>query len=313
VNRGDTVGPYQIVQRLGGQHLAEVYSATRGGSGSPGSAGVAIKIPKLEGGSEALEVFKMKVEIARLASHPSLIRLIDVGEVGPLPFMVLELLDGVHLSALLARGARIHAGIAAAIGRSLAEALHHLHALHDHQGRPLQVVHLEVNSNNVVLTRDGGVKLIDYGAIGERLQSTRPVGPSYDIHSLGLLLGEMVQDGADQYFYKIIARSTATRQEDRFASAREMADALSVHLLTHPGFRPELAIRQMMSTLEARPLADISLGGPDPFASSTDTRVRTLDLGPAPQPSLASRFFWIGFAVMMLLVVSFLVYRLWPW
>jgi serine/threonine-protein kinase len=148
VKRGDTVGAYQIVQRLGGQKLAHVFSAMRP-SGGPRSPGVAIKVPNLEGDKDALEVFKMKAEIAMLASHPNLIRVIEVGESGPLPFMVMELLDGIHLSSLLARGGPIHGGVAASICRSIAEALHHLHTLTDPSGRLLGVVHLEVNANQV--------------------------------------------------------------------------------------------------------------------------------------------------------------------
>src|SRR5688572_9693202 len=81
LKRGDTIGPYEIVQRLGGQKWAHVFSATRA-MGGYRSAGVALKVPNLEGDPDAIEVFKMKAEIATFASHPNLVRTIEVGESG---------------------------------------------------------------------------------------------------------------------------------------------------------------------------------------------------------------------------------------
>ena len=234
MQKGDAVGPYRIVQRLGGKRVAQVYSVTRASSRAPVAV---LKIPNLEA-PDALEVFRMKTEIALQTSHPSLVRVIELGEEGALPYLVMELIDGVPLSSVLARGLPLHGGAAASIARSLAEALHHLHTLEDETGRSLDVLHLEVESNNVVLTRDGGVKLLDYGAFAHRIQSTRPLDVAYDIHCLGALLSEMVRETADQYLYKIIARATAERPEDRFRSAHEMADALSVHLLAYQACVP---------------------------------------------------------------------------
>jgi hypothetical protein len=308
VQKGDAVGPYQIVQRLGGKRDAHVFSVTRAvGSRAPIAA---LKIPSLEGGAEALEVFKMKAEIALYTTHPNLVRAIEVGEEGALPYLVMELLDGVHLSALLARGIPLNGGVAAAIARSLAEALHHLHTLQDENGRSLGVLHLDVDANHVLVGRDGTVKLLDYGAYAHRIQSTRPLDPTYDIHCLGALLSEMVRETADQYLYKIIARATAERPEDRFKSAHEMADALSVHLLTYPGFRPEISVRQLTTSLESRLLADPMVHRPDSFASATDTRVRTTDLTPAPRVPLMGTFFWIGFGATLMALIAFVIYRL---
>jgi serine/threonine protein kinase len=101
--------------------------------------------------------------LARL-SHPHLVQLLDLEIVDDTYALVLEHVDGIDLRELLrGRAAPLPIEAALAIARPLAEALAYVHACTDELGDPLGVVHRDVNPSNVLVGKNGAVKLIDFG------------------------------------------------------------------------------------------------------------------------------------------------------
>jgi serine/threonine protein kinase len=189
---------YLLTGLLGRGGTAEVYKAEDQALGRS----VALKLVTVqtdEGSSRAGDEARL---LARL-SHPSLVPVYDAGtdEQGR-PWVVMELVEGETLSDTIGRGP-LPSDRTARIGASVAQALAYVHA----QG----LVHRDVKPGNVLIGRDGRVRLTDFGIArlvdSARVTSTgmmvgtasflapeqvagEPVGPPADVYALGLVLLE---------------------------------------------------------------------------------------------------------------------------
>ena len=196
-------GRYRLVELLGQGGMATVYRATDTQLGRD----VAVKLlrPEYLRDPDFSSRFRFEARSAASLSHPNIVGVHDYGEDPDGPFIVMELVDGEDLASILrANGAlppRQAARIASAVGRALAAA----HA----KG----IVHRDVKPGNVVIGRDGQVKVTDFGIAravaesaltlpGTALGSVHYFSPEQaqgesttaagDIFSLGIVLFEML-------------------------------------------------------------------------------------------------------------------------
>ncbi|MCC6214742.1 MAG: serine/threonine protein kinase [Polyangiaceae bacterium] len=116
------------------------------------------------------ELVAMLLDEARLSGHlrsPHWARVLDTIAVGREIVLVTDWVPGVPLSALLGAARRagepVAPGVAAAIGSSILAALADAHRATDERGRPLGIVHRDISPQNVLLTSDGFVRVIDLG------------------------------------------------------------------------------------------------------------------------------------------------------
>jgi serine/threonine protein kinase len=213
---GSRLGPYEIVEFIGAGGMGEVYRARDARLGRD----VAIKtLPTaFADNADRLRRFELEARAASLLSHPGILTIYDIGSAEGQPFIVSELLEGETLRQRLNRGPiplRKSVEIAAAIADALAAA----HA----RG----IVHRDLKPENLLLTRDGRVKILDFGiakltapdpdqpggaetvvivtdagfAVGtlgymapEQLRG-EPTDPRSDLFALGAILHEMVSGG----------------------------------------------------------------------------------------------------------------------
>jgi serine/threonine protein kinase len=149
---GTRLAHYEITGRLGAGGMGEVYRARD----TKLDREVAIKVlpERLSQDRERLNRFEREAKAVAALSHPNILSIHDFGEVGGVTFAVTELLEGSTLREILDAGGvpqRKAIEYASQIARGLA-------AAHDRG-----VVHRDLKPNNIMVTRDGRVKILDFG------------------------------------------------------------------------------------------------------------------------------------------------------
>lgn len=161
-------GRYVLVEQIGSGGMADVYRAI-----APGAAGVSktvcikrIRDARLQN-PRMVALFIDEARISMQLSHPNIVHTYDFGRVGDEYFLALELIEGLDLATLIDgcvdRGETLSPEEIAAIGESVCRALAHVHTRRRGDGKPLGLVHRDVTPPNVLLTREGDVKLTDFG------------------------------------------------------------------------------------------------------------------------------------------------------
>jgi serine/threonine-protein kinase len=157
-----TLGRYRLIRRIARGGMGEVYLAlmeAEGGVRKP----VAVKV-LLEGKPNRQAAFFAEARLAALIAHPNVAQLFDAGVDGELSWFVMEYVPGLPLSELLEFGReRVPPWIWARIVADACGALHAVHEARDANRAPLNVVHRDVTPQNVLLSWDGFVKLVDFG------------------------------------------------------------------------------------------------------------------------------------------------------
>ncbi len=163
--------------------MAEVYLALSGEL--PGFRTLLVVkriLPHLAQNRQFIRMFLDEARLAALLDHPNVVRIIEVGHDGEEYFLAMELVQGKPLSAVLRKATREKRppspALAAYVMAQAASGLGYAHALTDGDGRSLGVVHRDVSPQNVLLSFEGAVKLIDFGvarAFG-RVAHTSPGG-----------------------------------------------------------------------------------------------------------------------------------------
>ncbi|MBI4822388.1 MAG: serine/threonine protein kinase [Deltaproteobacteria bacterium] len=205
---GTEFGRYTIVKPVGSGGMAEVHLARQVGYGGFVKPCVLKRIsPRFRDDERVLQMFLEEARISALLNHPNIVQTFDFGEVDGIPFMAMELVDGVNLLVWMKKradaGQMIPLRSAVEIVAVLLDALAYAHSLADLDGRPLNVVHRDVSPQNVLLSREGGLKLADFGiarheARDQHTQGTVTKGkPGYMAPEASL--GDAVDGRADVY------------------------------------------------------------------------------------------------------------------
>jgi serine/threonine protein kinase len=211
-----TLGRYQLLSRLAVGGMAEVYLARQGElSGFKTLVVVKKVLPHLAVNPDFVAMFLDEARIASMLNHPNVVRITEVGRAADQYFLAMELVQGMPLTSLLKHGEKTKTllphNLSALIVANTAAGLHHAHQLTDAAGNLLGLAHRDVSPQNIMISFEGSVKVIDFGiarALG-RLGDTNsgslkgklgymapeqargePVDARGDIFSLGVVLWE---------------------------------------------------------------------------------------------------------------------------
>lgn len=197
-------GRYQVLARIAAGGMGEVYRA----HDPVLNREIALKIlhPSLAGDEGFIDRFRREARAAGMLSHPNIVGVHDWGQAGDVYFMVMEYIRGSNLRALLSRAGPLPPAQAAEIVSQVLAALGHAHV----QG----IVHRDVKPENVLITREGVVKVADFG-LARALAESRvthapgtvtgtvqylapeqiqgePADPKTDLYATGIVLYELL-------------------------------------------------------------------------------------------------------------------------
>ncbi len=161
-------GAYLLTDCIGQGGMAVVYRAKREGwSGFEKTVVIKAMLPALAAHREHVDRFIAEAKIQAQLSHPGIVQVHDFGVFQGTPYLVMEHLSGVNLSQLLNALAqarrRMPVAVALVIGTQMCHALGYAHAFRDSTGARRQIIHSDVSPSNVMVCRDGSVKLLDFG------------------------------------------------------------------------------------------------------------------------------------------------------
>jgi serine/threonine protein kinase len=161
-------GKYILLKEIEVGGMAAVYLAKAQGIGGFEKFLAIKKIyPQLSRSEDFVQMFISEARIAVELTHPNISHIYDLGEVDGDYFIAMEYIHGKDCYRLIkrcqARGRRIPIGLVCHIVLQVLEGLEYAHRKKDLAGTPMRIVHRDVSPRNVLLSYEGGVKLIDFG------------------------------------------------------------------------------------------------------------------------------------------------------
>ncbi|MBI4820651.1 MAG: protein kinase [Deltaproteobacteria bacterium] len=163
LRKGETLGNFELQGQIAVGGMAEVWSAS-----DASGRRVALKILRLAGATPSMRsMWTDEVNLATRLRHPSIVRVEGAFEDRECRVQIMELVEGQDLRRVLQAAHKAKATmplpIALTLTRDLARALGYAHSAKGVDGRPLGIVHRDVSPHNVMLTKEGRVKLLDFG------------------------------------------------------------------------------------------------------------------------------------------------------
>jgi len=159
---------YQVIEKIAAGGMAEVYRGESAGiEGFRKKVAIKRVLPKLSANREFINMFLDEARLGAYLSHSHCVQVFDIGQGGGSHFIVMEYVDGADLKGVLdylsEHGQQIRVEVACLIAMHVAEGLAYAHQASDNAGRPLEIVHRDISPHNVLITRHGEVKLVDFG------------------------------------------------------------------------------------------------------------------------------------------------------
>lgn len=166
-NRAENLsfGKYRLVAELGSGGMGDVFLAFVQGPRGFNKLQVIKRLrPELAEDDEFLGMFLNEARLAARLNHPNVVQTNEVGEADGTHFIAMEYLEGQSLHAVLRRAqGRFPLTMHLRVLAEVCAGLHHAHELLDFDGTPLAVVHRDCSPQNIFITYDGGVKVLDFG------------------------------------------------------------------------------------------------------------------------------------------------------
>jgi serine/threonine-protein kinase len=209
---------YRVLEKIDAGGMAEVFRAER--EGIEGFAKqVAIKrvLPHLSEKERFIRLFLDEARLSARLNHSNCVQVFDIGYGENSYFIVMEWVDGTSLKALVEhyrrQGQSIPAPIAVHLVLEVAKGLAYAHELKDTEGRELGIIHRDISPPNVLLSRYGEVKIVDFGLAkaNSQLEKSEPgiikgkfgylspeaalgqeIDARTDVFALGIMLWELL-------------------------------------------------------------------------------------------------------------------------
>ncbi len=211
-------GQYLLLDRIAVGGMAEVFRAKRKGvEGFEKVVAVKRILPHLSDNKGFVEMFIDEAKVVAGLSHPNIAQIFELGKIDDTYFIAMEYVEGMDLRTILHRawgkGESPNIDQAALIVSKVASALEYAHRYRDAEGQELRIVHRDVSPQNILVSREGEIKLVDFGIAKAATKAShtdsgslrgkllymspeqawgRPIDNRSDIFSLGVVFFEML-------------------------------------------------------------------------------------------------------------------------
>ncbi len=169
VRRGSgRFGKYTLVDRIAVGGMAEIFLARQAGlEGFEKSIVIKRIRPHLSKQPNFVKMFLNEAKLAAQLNHPNIVQIYDLGKIGESYFIAMEYIFGRDMRRIIPKADQL--GIpfpmvyALKIASSVCEGLYYAHGKTDLYGNPLSIVHRDVTPENIFVSFDGTVKVLDFG------------------------------------------------------------------------------------------------------------------------------------------------------
>ena len=209
---------YRVRQKIASGGMAEVFRAESAGlEGFKKTVAIKRVLPQLSEKKQFIGMFLDEARVSAHLSHSNCVQVFDVGVGDNTFFIVMEYVDGTDLKTVIEYYRRHQGQIpleeACLISVRILEGLAYAHELTDANNKPLHIVHRDMSPPNVLITRYGEVKIVDFGLAkaNSQLEKSEPgiikgkfgylspevalgqvADPRTDIFAVGIILWEML-------------------------------------------------------------------------------------------------------------------------
>ncbi|MCL4235323.1 MAG: serine/threonine protein kinase, partial [Deltaproteobacteria bacterium] len=169
-------GKYELLRRLGRGGMAEVYLGRMAGAARfQKTFAVKLVLPHLIESPNDVALFVDEAKLVAQLTHSNIVQVFDFGVDGEDIFLVMEYVEGCTLRALLSacanRGRSAPLDIALFVMTQVCRDLDYAHRKRDDEGRPLALIHRDLDPNNVLISDEGEVKISDFGIARSAMQA----------------------------------------------------------------------------------------------------------------------------------------------
>jgi len=211
-------GKYFLIEKLATGGMAEIYKAkTFGVDGFEKILAIKRILPHCAVDKEFINMLVDEAKLSVLLSHTNIVQVYDLGKVGDDYFISMEFINGINLREVLNRAKEINEkfteDVVVYIISETCKGLDYAHSKKDNESKPLNIVHRDISPQNILLSFEGEVKIVDFGIAKAAMNIShtmagilkgkisymspeqalgKPIDRKTDIFSTGLILYEML-------------------------------------------------------------------------------------------------------------------------
>lgn len=242
---------YRVLRRLGSGGMSEVFLCTRSGlEGFEKPVVIKKMLPHLAGSDAFVELFLQEARMAARITHSNVVQIFDLERQGSEFYIAMEYVPGWDLSTVVkacrALGVTIPVELAVTIACGVCAGLQAAHNCTQLDGTPYPIIHRDISPHNVLLSRDGEVKVADFG-IAKANDSRANTEPGDLKGKAGYLAPEVI-DGriadarADIFATGLVLYLMLTLKHpfDRREEMQTLLAVMNAPLPSIRGFRPDI-------------------------------------------------------------------------
>lgn len=296
----ETIGRYEVAGRLASGGMAEILLCRLiGPSGFERPVVIKRILPHLAEHQNFVSMFLDEARLAAQIRHQNVVQVHELGQEGQDLYLVMEYLEGENAAGVIRRtmvaGKPTDYALCAYIMAEACAGLHAAHELKDADGNSLNLVHRDISPQNIFVTYDGSVKVLDFGIAkaADRITQTEAgqLKGKFEYMSPEQCRGKAIDRRSDVFALGIVLYELSTRKR-LFKRSNKLAVLEAV--CREPILEPSKVVEGYPEPLERVVMKALSRNLADRYASAAEMRrdllgaMRQLDAPMAPEEGLSA-------------------------